>query len=63
MSGKDGNKPVRTREAPAAPDKQSGSGEGADTAFQAMIHKRKQAETPEGADTAAPATPPAQAQP
>ena len=53
-----GSKPAAPPASPAparAPrDNSMGSGEGASTALEALIRKRKQAETPDGSDPPAP---------
>lgn len=65
MNGDDPKKhsPAAEPSAPPAPangggnGEGNGSGKGADTAFQAMLRKRKQAELPEPPDTVPPAPP------
>lgn len=58
MSGVDRKKPAPATEQP--PDSQlPNSGEGADTAYQAMLRKRKQAENPDPVVDPLPPIPPA----
>lgn len=57
MKDGDQSKPATAPAAPAPGDSTMGSGEGAGSALEALIRKRKQAETPDGGEPLPPAPP------